>query len=317
LDVEFTLGDLSIGGGRSFWVEVLAQEEALRESRVRARVLEKGRIDVETQNVSALLLDPQPWRPQGGWEIEIDGQALQTAETLPLLFQSRAGRWRAVGVESSDGRRLAARRETDRAHGLKSAFLSSFLLVYGASGTDAETEAGRHVARCLARSWAYRGNGDAPIVSDREILGEESDASRDDVAKTVSDFEGGAYRLILIGNEDSNLLLRRAVREGEVRILRDGITIGRGAFQWTRPAARSGEGVEEFTGDVSIAALITDPFEEGRLAAVFGGTSPRAIARATLVQPFSAAAGWPDLLVFDEAFFSDGWAAALAAGLRR
>jgi hypothetical protein len=280
-----------VDGGRRYWVEVLQQERPLHPSRVHARVEGYGRIRVVTENVAALALYPEPWEPADAvWELRVDESRLRIASPLPLLLEKTNSGWRTRRPDSPRGRRLLSLPEKGRCHGLKAALLEPFLLVYGASGSPQETQASLDVARNLARIWWYRGNGDVRIVSDRDLLRQSPPLPR----------------LVLIGNAASNRLLARL---GDLYVDRTGVRLpGEGVAWAVRRRIPPG-------ADVSVAAVVEDPLVPGRLALVYGGSGPEAILRAGAAQPFFSGAGWPDILVFDDAFRSGGLGEVLASGI--
>ncbi|MBU1699035.1 MAG: prolyl oligopeptidase family serine peptidase [Candidatus Eisenbacteria bacterium] len=345
-EVEYILCDPTVDGGTRSWVEVLEQVEPLRESWVRARMAGWGRLEVETRNIAALALRPEKWvedplpqqgtpqRPRSKWHIVINDQELEVNSSLPLIlvqkdsglfFQKNKIQWEAVPPDSHGGRFLRNRPEPGHVHGLKSGFMSPFVFVYGASGTAEEKDAGLQVARILARQWAYRGNGDAPILSDREIEGlrlSTDEAARGFFKRTgqvdnrLKHFEGRndySPRLILIGNEESNTLLRDLADESILRVRRNAVEIRQGA-EWIGPVTEM-RGAGLLSGDFSVTALIPDPMDPARVACLWGGTSARAILRSASVNPFYAGAGWPDFLLFNDSFQENGWAGFYGAGL--
>jgi acetyl esterase/lipase len=313
--VEFRLADLTVDGGRRHWVEILEQHVPLRESYVRARVTGWDHLEITTRNVAALLLNTERWARSGIWDVTIDGRLLRARGQGELILQrtGSSGSWKAVATGTHEHQRLLSRPETRKCHGLKSAFLSPFILVYGASGTPDEAAAALGVARSLARTWTYRGNGDAPILSDRQALAL--------LRQEQPQFEGGTLRnLIMIGNESSNALLKQWSTKLDVRVKRDVIEAP-ATWEWVettegdlagRPIVSGG-----FLGDVSIAALIENPMLPGRVTAIYGGTSGRAIERSIAAQPFFSGAGWPDVVVFDEELQEKGWAGLRGAAIRR
>jgi acetyl esterase/lipase len=310
--VEFRLADLTVDGGSRYWVEVLEQEVPLQESWIRARVTGRNRLDVETRNVAAVLLDPEPWAPSGKWDVRIDGRRLRASERPMVLVKSkgRSRGWRELRGGSRGRARLLGRPETLRHHGLKAGFLSPFILVFGTSGTHEETTATLNVARSLARLWTYRGNGDAPILSDRQAAAALEEGRLH--------LEGSDdWHLVMIGNESCNALLKHWSRKLDVNATRQEIRAS-GDWEWVGPGERGRDGREiAWAGDFSVAALVEDPMRHGRITALYGGTSARSIRRSLAAQPFFAGAGWPDLAVFDESLQGRGWGELRGAAIRR
>ncbi|MBD3337308.1 MAG: prolyl oligopeptidase family serine peptidase [Candidatus Eisenbacteria bacterium] len=321
-EVEFTLSDVTIDGGRRAWVEVLEQTEPLRPTWVRARIRGWGVVEVESRNAAALALYPSHWS-RGDWRVTIAGRTHRAGPQMPLVLHKDrdGGHWSVARHGSRTYRRLLTRGEYGRQHGLKAGFLRPFLLVYGASGTPPETAAALQVARNLARNWAYRGNGDAPIVSDRDLLRRaglpadtppRSKAARLRVAAALAAFEKAdhePYHIVFIGNEESHALLAAWSIE-PVAVRRAGV------FLSERLDLRSPEpDRHRFAGSRSVAALVRDPLNPDRVTCLWGGTDPASLRRGSSVHPFFAGAGWPDVLVFDEAFQVDGWGGASAAGI--
>ena len=261
---------------------VLEQERPLEPSRVSVEgATDEGPLQIETQNVRVLELDPGTLGLAPDAEAEtaflLDGVAL----TLPAGSASRFERdgegWRVL--EARD----PARRSPHRGGGFKSAFDRRFVLVYGTGGSAQETRLAFAKARFDLETWRYRGNGAAELVADVDFDA-QSDPHRN---------------VILYGNADTNSAWE-AVLDAPPFELRQGL-LALGSRRFEGP---------------DFGLLAVAPRRESDLATVgvVGGTG-LAGTRVLEQQPtFVSGVGYPDWFVVHAAQPELGLEGILGAG---
>ncbi len=214
-----------------------------------------------------------------------------------------AGAWSETTCPAGalDGPRLSwpeAEKSPASCGPFKRAFDRGFVLVYGTSGDAAENAELLARARSDATAWWYRGNGCAPLLSDRQFL---SPAGRAACA---------GRNLIVYGNADSNaawpvvvpancpLQARRgALALGERRW--EGADLGAVCVFPRADRAESGDG----------AALAGPP-----LVGLFADSGARGTRLGIMLAPFVSGVGYPDYAVFGPDVLRAGDAGVMAAG---
>jgi hypothetical protein len=210
---------------RMFWLVLDGLEKHWERARVDADIVEDaGEFRLKTSGVTALTLLFEPGqypldltRPA---RLVVDGQRLelpaaQTDRSLRASFIKDGRRWKAADAASRvPGAGLAKR------HGLQGpiddAFMDSFLFVTP-TGAPLNERVGAWVKAELERAlreWRRHFRGDARVKADRE----------------VTDADLAAHHLVLWGDPDSNLLLKRIA--GRLPIVWDGtqVRVGRDRF---------------------------------------------------------------------------------------
>ena len=216
--------------------------------------------------------------------IEIHWSAERVALETPLLTEL------ARGVPFGEAHFATGRAKSSRSVGpLKRAFERSFALVVPTAGTPAENGAAFERARYDAQVWRYRGNGNAPLVRDSDL-----------VADPVR-FAG--RNLILYGNADTNRAWAQVVPEdAPFDVRRDRVRLGE----------REWEGAE--LGLLVVYPRAGEPAAEAALVACLAATGPEANLLATTLAPFVSGVGYPDYVVFDAEVLSAGDGGVRAAG---
>ncbi|HEX9794128.1 MAG TPA: prolyl oligopeptidase family serine peptidase [Planctomycetota bacterium] len=241
-----------------------------------------GVVTVTTENVRRLRIGaPGGARIRG---VELDGQTLAHFEAVPAqeaAFQRGEDGWRQVAAVLPAGEKGPASTGP-----FKRAFDRHFALVVGSAGSAAETAVLLARARHDAGVWAYRGNGRAQIVVDRELL-----------ARPAA-FAG--RNLILYGNADTNAAWERVFgAAAPVQIRRGRIALGEQVYEG---------------GDLGAVFLLPRADSAGALAGAFGDTGVAGARLGDTLAPFVSGVGYPDYCVFSAKILAEGDDGVLAAG---
>ena len=276
-DIDFTSVD-PVVDAEHFWVRVdqpLVYGQALRVQGTWTP--EARRIEITTENVARLRVTAPGWN--GIETVVLDGiEHGVVREEGAWWFVHDGAAW-GPGTE-----RPADEKRPDRSGPLKRAFDNRFLLVVPTAGNALENARARERARYHAAVWQYRGNGDAPIVTDREV-------------QTAGLWH---HNLILFGNRDTNRAWATCVPDDcPVVVERGAVTVGE----------------QRFEGD-DLGALFVQPrkHDEHSLVGVFATTGPRAELLSTTLAPFVSGVGYPDYAVYDATVLTTGDGGVRAAG---
>jgi len=259
--LEFISVDPAVDS-RHHWIRVLQAVEQGKPLYLRASVNGAGVIDVRTRNVRRFAID-RPARI-----VRIDGRQLTTRGPLNFLRTGAGWRQAQPSVREKGPRRSGP---------FKRAFLNRFVFVYG----DEESMAR---ARFDAQVWWYRGNGDVPVLSDRQFL--------------AGDYRG--RNVIVFGNATTN----RAWREVFPRTCPIVVEEGRMSL---------GERVW-YGGDRACVFVYPRRGEPEALAAAFAATGPRGQRLGYTLLPFVSGVGYPDYAVFSTDILTKGDGGVLKAG---
>jgi pimeloyl-ACP methyl ester carboxylesterase len=292
---------------RAYWAEIIAQDEPMRETEIRASILagprsglERPRVTVTTRNVAGFSLDPPPdVLPFGPVEVLVDGAShlLRFDEGRPLVFSRRAGGFRPA---PADGMGTAGRGATVKSAGLygpiKQAYFSPFVLVYGTQGDRygwPVTETLLHQARGEAFRWWRRGNGYVEVLPDTLVT--EAMVQR--------------YNLILFGGAAENSVTERMARELPVKVI---------PHAGGRRGGKSG-GIQigpHFIKGWGLAAefIYPNPLNPERVVLVRMGTDMGGLRISDFFGTLHAGAGLPDYIIFDERVKKMGWAGVICTG---
>jgi poly(3-hydroxybutyrate) depolymerase len=262
MEIRFTSMDLSVDAPTGL-IRVLQAIDYGRPCSVRAMHGRNGRFDfnIATENVRRfdmdcthpiVLIDGVP--VEGGFE--------------PSFVRGDDGRW-SMSPEPAG----PTQKNPHRSGPFKQAFTNRFVLVYGTAGDDAEDRELLEKARHDSEVWAYRANGDVPVLSDAEFLaGEFKDRN-----------------VIVYGNADTNAAWSAVFAEDcPITAKRGAITVG-GAKH---------EGV--------VAAAFVRPRKgsDVALAAAFADTGAKATRLFYQFPVFSSGVGIPDYVVFGPGFLA-------------
>jgi pimeloyl-ACP methyl ester carboxylesterase len=221
--VRFTTWTLRYN--RSFWVQVDGLDRHWERARVDAEIVGPRRVDVKTQNVSAVSLEMSPGHcPLDNTRapaVALDGQQVQadpvwSDRSWTAHFQKSDGRWATVPAIPSRGMR--------KRHGLQGpiddAFLDSFVMIRP-TGSPLNSKVGAWAATEMDHAvahWRRQFRGDAPV--------------KDDNALTDADIV--ASNLVLWGDPHSNRTLARIVDSLPIQWRQDAIHVGNRAYSSDR-----------------------------------------------------------------------------------
>jgi poly(3-hydroxybutyrate) depolymerase len=280
-EIEFTSVAPAVDADHH-WLHVHQPLEYGRSVHLRARVeAERSEIVVQTSNVRAFRLDVPVWADVDLYHV--DGVAFD-AMLHPggAWFVRENGLWRLAA--HGPGRE---EKGPHRSGPFKRAFDNRFVLVYGTQGSERETAELLARARFDSGQWWYRGNGNAPVVSDGTFV-------------EGADGLFGGRNVIVYGNSDTNAAWDVVFREDcPVSARRGEIRLGDHLFEGHDLAAvflhpRAGDG--------------------GALAAAFADTGPAGSRLAYKLATFGSGVGIPDYVVFGPGVLTEGDGGVLAAG---
>ena len=187
------------------------------------------------------------------------------------------GKWRVAGPVPETEKR------PERTGPFKRAFDHGFAFVTGTAGSAQETAELADRARALALEWAYRANGYAPVLTDREFLEHGHDGN-----------------LVLLGNADTNAAWDAALAtDAPLRAMRGALLLGDELLEGD---------------DLACLAVLPRRGRDDRLVAVVGDSGPAGTRLHAVTAPFTSGVGIPDYLVFDGRVLTDGDGGVLAAG---
>ena len=187
---------------RQGWIQVDGLEAHWKPARVKARLTSDERVEVDTDNVSRLVLSMPsgfcPLRPNGNPTVVIDGDELtgarvRTDRSWEALFVNALGKWRAVGRFKFAG--LAKRPGLQGP--IDDAFMNRFLMV---------RPTGPAVSP-LADKWTAAQLGQA--LSDWELQFRAKPLVKDD--NDITDADIADCNLILWGDPQSNSTIARVI----------------------------------------------------------------------------------------------------------
>jgi pimeloyl-ACP methyl ester carboxylesterase len=210
--VEFTT--VSLRYHRMHWIEVLGLVEHWTPATVSA-TRENTKITVTTANASRIRFDfgPGQWtgKPAGPIEVEIDGQALQgpmvrSDQSWKWELERFQDQWRAVTVDGQLRKRPGLQGPID------DAFMDTFLFVLpSGKSTDSELQ-----------DWIDSESLHAMLHWRKHFRGD----IRQKLDRDVNETDLASSNLILFGDIESNLLIRRIAPKLPVRWSPEKIEIG-------------------------------------------------------------------------------------------
>ncbi|HMI89545.1 MAG TPA: prolyl oligopeptidase family serine peptidase [Polyangiaceae bacterium] len=253
-----------------------------------AAVVDATQITVSTERVEAFLLDrdSELVSSTAPTRVTVDGVLLTYEPTQPIAAYRAGGTWVAGNKPESTG----LQKRAGLAGPMRDAFFEPLVFVYGTQD-PAQIRANKDTARAWARiKWGV--DIRYPVVSDREY----------------EDELGETHSLVLIGNSDSNQVVRDLESSLPFRVGSKSIS-----------AVHEGSTLKEWKGkDLGVAFIYPNPKHPSRYVLVLEGTSAlgtfRAIALPELI---------PDYMVFDQRIAGArgqvvlGGAPTLAAGFFR
>jgi pimeloyl-ACP methyl ester carboxylesterase len=271
----YRLGETATNG----WLTILGQTEQAAISRAAVRYEADRKLFIGlTINVSALAIDVSHLPTDTIVEVVLDSEAIGEfpVEDRPLTFIRNELGWNAVPTLPRSFKR------PQRYGGLRSAFMSRAILVYGTQGSQEENAWALAKARYDAETLLSRVNGALDVVADTEF---DADANRGNV--------------VLYGNADTNSAWPLLLSTSPVQIRGDGVWIDRRpelgddlACAFVRPRRRSGNAV----------------------VGVIGGTGLQGMRATDRLPLFVNGANFPDLLLFGADSLEKGNKGVRAAG---
>jgi len=281
--VTFRTHNYSISDG-AYWVKVLAPQRAYEDIVVRAEVISRKTVEVNTANVRSLALELAPELVEpGNVRLAVDGQAL----TIDVADESHVelllcdGQWETGAFTPP---KLWKGVET---YGpWKQALMKHFVAVYGTTGTPEQTEWNLHLAKLYSYHWWYRSNGTSSVCADTRVeLGKP---------------EWSGQNLVLIGGPECNAATAKLIDRLPIKPVDGGVMVGDRLIP--------GE-------DLTYKFVYPNPSNDWRtLVLVEGGTSLEAMKRLPAVMGIYSGAGFPDWMVWDDHIKLMGLGGATAMG---
>jgi hypothetical protein len=266
---------------RHLWVDVAQPLEYGRPFRVGAtrRFQSRSHDDSEfrltTDNVRRL-------------RIEVSGRRRAAVVSIDGFVQLSKSGWYLHGKDGwipDEFGPIDSEKSPTKSGPFKRAFDRRFVLVYGTSGSEDENREHLELARWIAESWWYRGNGTTEVLTDREYLERAASYAQRNV--------------ILFGNADTNAAWKTIVPSSCP------LAAKRGAL---RLGGKSFEGSD-------LAALCVYPRADGpALVGLFADTGPRGTRLLATVPVFISGVGIPDYALFGPDILAKGDGGVLAAG---
>jgi hypothetical protein len=310
-EVMYKTSDLR--DNKAYWVEVDELKEIHKMARIRAKIFEGNRIDVEIDDISQYTLNLNQDLVDMGKPLLINTNSLPSSiervprsgkVTLRIRFNEHgpvevcsllvdAHVWAEFNRDGTIERYVLDRpakglKKTSHLCGpIADAFNSPFLLVYGTMGEDQkEVKVNKQEADQAAVNWRGWANGDCEVKSDDEVSPQDIDR----------------YNLILYGGQRSNALVARINDALPIRFERSAIVVGEKRF--------TGEGV-------GLKMIYPNPLNPERYVVINAGVMWKGTENIDKLDPFIY---WfqrhlplPDYVVFDEKTFTEG-GVMLAAG---
>jgi len=266
---------------RCYWIEIEAQQRAMRPSSVRIRVDPgKRRYAGQTTNVERLRITMVHLDGVDPVHFELDGQHVRDVE------------WpddRTVWLERApDGWRVTAKPQAGakgphRNGPFKDAFRNQMMFVYGTRGTAEENAWAIAKARFDAETFWYRGNGSIDVIADTEF-----DATRDP-----------HRNVIVYGNADTVSCWDALLRDSPVQIRRGRVTVGN----------RTDEGE-----DLACLFLRPRPGSERACVAVIGGSGVVGMRVTDRLPIFLSGVAYPDVTLLSPRAVQQGLDGVRGAG---
>ncbi len=166
--------------------------------------------------------------------------------------------------------------------GIKVAYFSPFIIVYGTNTEKGIIEKYKEMARLQAMRWYRRANGYCEILPDTEIT--------EDLMRR--------YNLILIGNANTNKIIQKINPFLPIKFEDGKITVGE----------------EKFEGDLCLTLLYRNPFYRDKLILLYSELTEKSLPYSQFFLPLYSGAGVPDFLIFDEKVQNYGFAGVILCG---
>lgn len=264
-EIDFTTANPAISS-RYYWLEIGSQNHPLEFSRVKIK-LDPGkcRFIGTTENVEHLTLDVSMIPEGSEVNIRLDStiiSGIKYPEGKKIFLTKSSGSWNLSGP-LSDQHKNPLRYGT-----IKEAFNNNMVFVYGTRGNDEENKWAYEKARFDAERFWYQGNGNIPVISDKE-------------------FDLSAYKdrnIIIYGNSETNSAWNLLLKNSPVQVYNNKIVFGNKVYKGK-----------------DIACIMTYPVENSRsaVAGVISGTGITGMRLTNYAPYFNPANNLPDLTIFD------------------
>lgn len=289
---------------KSHWVSILAQEHALEPSSIDVRCDPgKRRLVGATTNVAQVCFEFPSVKPGAGFTIELDGQKLENltllnpkdcgvmAQAFPavvpaLCLARHQGQWRPAHYPTAEQKR------PERSGPFRQAFQNHMVFVHGTKGTSEENAWTLVKARYDAETFYYRGNGSVLLMSDVEVIANETDRKRRERAVE-------SPNLILYGHAECNAAWSILLANSPVQVHRGSIRLG------SRELAGA---------DLGCLFLQPHPRHENALIGVVGGSGMAGLRVLERMPYFTSGAAFPDWLIVTAALPAKGLEGIRGAG---
>jgi len=279
-EVDWRSVDPSVDS-RHHWLEVCQPIEYGRSFRVQAYYgftsprHDNTRVRATTENVRRLRIDAPGFGLRG--RLELEGEAVEPSRSGWYLRTDQ-------GWKPDEEGPPAFEKSPASSGPFKRAFDRGFVLVPGTMGDDVEDRELLDLARYVAESWWYRGNGTATILTDAEFL----------AGKPRHD-----GNVILFGNEDTNAAWMIVLPE------RCPIRARRGSIELRG---------EEHEGDGLACLFVYPRAGAAALVGAFADSGPKATRLLSTIPVFVSGVGLPDFTLFGPEVLERGDDGVIEAG---
>ena len=257
-----------------YWVEIIKQMKPYLDSRVVAEIVDEETIKLEVENVKEIRIYKEPRR------IIINSQEVVVKEddVDGVILRYQDGNFRQVPKEE---------RRISTAGPMKRVYFSPFVIVYGTTGSEEENFWNLHLARYKAQEWWWRSNGFTMILSDKEVTPEIMER----------------YNLVIYGNMENNLLLKRMADELPIEIKNGEVIVKRE------------EDVLKLKGDYAVKYVYENPLNEEKLILINSATSPEAMPLLLKFTCLYSGSGLPDFMIYGSDVNWRSWGGVDAIGI--
>lgn len=199
---------------RSHWVTLEAFEKQTRFAQIDAEILSRQKIQIQTQNVARFSLELNPDLVETREELQITID--ETTIIIPGIAKKetfvKAPEWQ---LEDKTVPPPILEKTSELSGPLSEAFNSGFLLVYGTTGSPADTRVNHAEVERFSRQW--------------EAWQHVPCRAKTDTAVTAADIHD--YNLILLGAPQTNRLTQKVNSELPIRFEGDAIVTGTETFR--------------------------------------------------------------------------------------
>jgi hypothetical protein len=238
-----------------------------------------------SRNVRKMTLTNPAWPGKDPWNLNLDGQTIELKEfaakgKATLEWKNR--KWTVAGPQDPQ----VVPKRPGLAGPIKEGFQGKMAYVVGTSGTPEETRSNWSKARYDAEIFYYRGNGAIQLYTDKEW------------EKSPESFKG--RNLILLGNADNNLALKKLLSESPIKVQT-------GQIEW--PGGKTVEGNDKAT--IFIQPRRDDP---GHSIVCLGATGPSGMRLLERLSLWVSGSSFPDYLIVEPSTLKDGIGGFITAG---